>query len=93
MVVGWVGQARQRVHPRPQAEGTVQGWAPAAAGTWVARALGEEITGEPATLARGCDEDMEVMPGEEKLKDEDENRAVADRRWKPHQEVAGDFLH
>lgn len=51
--------------PGPQAESTVQGWAPAA-GTCVARALGEEITGEPATLARGCDEDMEVMPGEEK---------------------------
>lgn len=61
-----VGRARQGqwVRPGPQAESTFQGWAPAA-GTCVARALGEEITGEPATLARGCDEDMEVMPGEE----------------------------
>lgn len=41
---------------------SVQGWAPVAAGTCVARALGEEMTGEPAMLAIGWDEDMDVTP-------------------------------
>lgn len=33
-----------------------------AAGTCVARVLGAEMTGDPAMLASGCEEDMEVMP-------------------------------
>lgn len=40
----------------------LQGWAPVAAGTCVARVLGAEMTGDPAMLASGCDEDIEVMP-------------------------------
>ena len=33
-----------------------------AAGTCVARVLGAEMTGDPAMLASGCEEDIEVMP-------------------------------
>lgn len=40
----------------------LQGWAPVAAGTCVARVLGAEMTGDPAMLASGCEEDIEVMP-------------------------------
>lgn len=39
-----------------------QGWVPVAAGTCVARVFGAEMTGDPAMLASGCEEDMEVMP-------------------------------
>lgn len=39
-----------------------QGWAPVAAGTCVARVLGAGMTGDPAMLAMGCEEDIEVMP-------------------------------
>lgn len=28
----------------------------------MARVLGAEMTGDPAMLARGCEEDIEVMP-------------------------------
>lgn len=37
-----------------------------AAGTCVARVLGAEMTGDPAMLAIGCEEDMEVMPESKK---------------------------
>lgn len=40
----------------------LQGWAPVAAGTCVARVLGAGMTGDPAMLAMGCVEDIEVMP-------------------------------
>lgn len=40
----------------------LQGCAPVAAGTCVARVLGAEMTGDPAMLASGCEEDIEVMP-------------------------------
>lgn len=40
----------------------LQGWAPVAAGTCVAKVLGAEMTGDPAMLASGCEEDIEVMP-------------------------------
>ena len=40
----------------------LQGWAPVAAGTCVARVLGAEMTGDPAMLASGCEEDIEVIP-------------------------------
>lgn len=33
-----------------------------AAGTCVARVLGAEMTGDPAMLASGCEEDIEVIP-------------------------------
>lgn len=33
-----------------------------AAGTCVARVLGAEMTGDPAMLASGWEEDIEVMP-------------------------------
>ena len=33
-----------------------------AAGTCVARVLGAEMTGDPAMLAIGCEEDMEAIP-------------------------------
>ena len=36
-----------------------------AAGTCVARVLGAEMTGDPAMLASGCEEDIEVMPRRE----------------------------
>lgn len=40
-----------------------QGCAPVAAGTCVARALGDEMTGEPAMLPSGCwEDDIDVMP-------------------------------
>lgn len=42
--------------------GGVQGWAPVAAGTCVARVLGAEMTGDAAMFARGCEEDIEVIP-------------------------------
>lgn len=41
----------------------LQGWAPEAAGTCVAKVFGTEMTGDPAMLASGCVEDIEVMPG------------------------------
>lgn len=44
----------------------LQGWAPVAAGTCVARVLGAEMTGDPAMLASGCEEDIEVMPARNK---------------------------
>lgn len=37
-----------------------------AAGTCVARVLGAEMTGDPAMLASGCEEDIEVMPRKER---------------------------
>lgn len=37
-----------------------------AAGTCVARVLGAEMTGDPAMLASGCEEDIEVMPRRDK---------------------------
>lgn len=40
----------------------LQGWAPVAAGTCVARVLGAEMTGDPAMLPSGCEEDIEVIP-------------------------------
>lgn len=45
-------------------ETAAQGCAPVAAGTCVARALGDEMTGEPAMLPSGCwEDDIDVMPG------------------------------
>ena len=47
------------------------------AGTCVAKVLGAEMTGDPAMLAIGCAEDIEVMPeqrgGEKRKKDHHQN--------------------
>lgn len=41
---------------------SVQGCTPVDDGTCVATVLGAEMTGDPAMLASGCVEDIEVMP-------------------------------
>ena len=42
------------------------GCAPVAAGTCVPRVFGEEMTGDPAMLPRGCEEDIDVIPAQRK---------------------------
>lgn len=51
---------------RTWARKRLQGCAPVAAGTCVARVLGAEMTGDPAMLASGCEEDIEVIPKNER---------------------------
>lgn len=60
----WAG--RGHGHTLTQVRRWLQGWVPVAAGICVAKVFGAEMTGDPAMLANGCAEDIEVMPKRER---------------------------